>query len=63
MKIKLIKSRWRQRYHFVIVANNGEIVATSENYANKTDAVVIMKKLKDELCNANLYDDRGLGIR
>jgi len=41
MKILIKKSKkWMiERYHFVIVAANSEVVATSEKYHNLTDCM------------------------
>lgn len=47
MKIVVSQSRrrLRQRWHFVIVAENGETVATSENYVRRIDAVATAERL------------------
>lgn len=42
MRIKLYKHRTKtlkQAWYFTIVARNGEVLATSEKYTNKDDAV------------------------
>jgi len=38
MKIFIVKKGWlKQKYHFVIKANNGKIIASSEKYYNHKD--------------------------
>ena len=38
MKIKITKKGWlKQKYHFVIIAKNGKVIAVSENYNNLAD--------------------------
>jgi len=38
MKIFIVKKGWlKQKYHFVIKANNGKTIASSEKYYNHKD--------------------------
>ena len=50
MKIVIVTKGWlRQKYHFCIVASNGRILATSENYYNKTDCISAAESIQREV--------------
>lgn len=55
MKIEIFKSTSGQWY-FHIIATNGEIVASSEGYRNKTDCLKTAKFLRFKLIFAKIVE-------
>ena len=46
----------RPKWHFRIVAKNGQIVAQSEQYSRRLDAVATAESLRDNLGSAEIRD-------
>ena len=46
-----------QPYHFVFVAGNGEVVAVSENYFNKADAMRAIHLIQAHASSATLIEE------
>jgi uncharacterized protein YegP (UPF0339 family) len=47
------------RYHFNLVASNGQVVATSEAYANKELALSAIDSVKESMTDADVVDQTG----
>lgn len=49
MRFELIRSKLprRQRWRWRIVANNGQVLAWSEAYSNRADAVAAIETVRD----------------
>jgi uncharacterized protein YegP (UPF0339 family) len=55
MTIEIIKKKWlKQKFHFRIVARNGRVLCTSENYNNLGDVLSAIDSIKYEIPNAQL---------
>lgn len=54
MKFKILKSG--AQYYFNIVASNGQVLATSERYYNKADAVSAANSIKRNAAAAPIDD-------
>lgn len=48
-----------QPYHFVLVADNGQILCTSENYSTKQSAKSAIESIRKIAANATLEDATG----
>lgn len=59
MRIEIFSGRTlfqRKRWFFRVVADNGQIVAQSEGYSRRIDAVQTAYSLRDNLKNAEVED-------
>ena len=54
MRFELIRTRIprRQRWRWRIVANNGQVLAHSEAYSNRADAVAAIETVRDNAATA-----------
>ena len=54
MRFELIRSKLprRQRWRWRIVANNGQVLAHSEAYTNRADAVAAIETVRDNAATA-----------
>jgi hypothetical protein len=52
-------SKISQPYHFVLIANNGQIVLTSENYTTKQNAKNGIETIKSLVSSAAIVDNTG----
>jgi uncharacterized protein YegP (UPF0339 family) len=60
MKFVLVKSGWlTQKWHFRIVADNGEILASSEKYNNRIDCYAAIRRIKNDAGLADVFDEDG----
>jgi uncharacterized protein YegP (UPF0339 family) len=61
MRIRLFSRRpllfGRPKWHFRILASNGEIIAASEEYSRRIDAKATAESLRDNLGNAGEVRD------
>jgi len=57
MKIVIKKTfGLRQKFHFVIVAKNGNILATSEKYVNHSDCIAAAELIQREIAGCPIYN-------
>lgn len=56
MRFEIRKTKFRipQRWYWVIVANNNEVLATSERYHNRMDALEAIELVKHDARTANV---------
>ena len=55
----VLKKSSSGRYHFNLVANNGQIIATSEAFERKESAVRAIAAAKDMINDADVDDQTG----
>ena len=56
MKIVIKKTfGLRQKFHFVIVAKNGKILATSEKYVNHSDCLAAAELIQREIAGCIIH--------
>ena len=55
MKIEIKKATNREHY-FVIIADNGQIIAVSETYKNKKDCISTATLIKEKVFLAEIID-------
>lgn len=56
MKFEILKSNAAQPYHWRVVASNGQVLATSENYASKQSAKSACESVKKSAGGADIVD-------
>ena len=56
MKFEILKSSAAQPYRWRIVASNGQVLATSENYASKQSAKSACESVKKSAGAAEIVD-------
>ncbi len=56
MKFEILKSSAAQPYRWRIVATNGQVLATSENYASKQSAKSACESVRKSAGSADLVD-------
>ncbi len=56
MKFQISKSSAVQPYRFSIMATNGQVLATSENYASKASARSACESIKKSASGADIVD-------
>jgi uncharacterized protein YegP (UPF0339 family) len=55
----VIKKKAAGKYHFVLKAGNGEIIATSEEYTTKASAKTGIESIKTNAAKAPIDDETG----
>lgn len=60
MKFILFRSGvFRRQWYFNIEASNGKVIAQSEGYANKGDAISTMDSIRDHIGTAHVFTPDG----
>lgn len=56
MQFELRRANGNQHWYWLIRASNGKILATSETYWNRQDAINAANSVKDNAATAPFYD-------
>ena len=56
MQFELRRARGIQPWYWLIRASNGQVLATSETYYNRDDAINAVNSVKQNAANAPFYD-------
>lgn len=59
MEFQILNAQGNQRYYWRIVASNGQVLATSETYYNKSDAQSAAQSVKTYAASAPIIDKTG----
>ncbi|GIJ76006.1 hypothetical protein SAMN05443287_106190 [Micromonospora phaseoli] len=59
MEFQIRNAQGNQRYYWRIVASNGQVLATSETYYNKSDAQTAAQSVKSNAASAPIVDHTG----